>query len=173
MRTGRGDRSAARALMCRHLPKMLRLARRILAGRGDAEAEDAVQEAFLKVWQHAGEWKPGKAKFATWLFRVVTNQCLDRLRRYKPMKDLDAAADIPDTDPTPGAALEAHEQAAALSLALAALPARQRVALTLCHLEEMSNIEAAETMNISIEALESLLARGRRTLRSRLQQVQD
>jgi RNA polymerase sigma factor (sigma-70 family) len=167
LRIGGGDRLAAEMLIGRHLPKLLTLARRMLAGRAPAEAEDVVQEAFLRVWQHAGRWRPGKARFETWLYRVVLNQCYDRLRK-KPAAGLDAAAEVPDPAPPPSAALEAAERAKAVDAALARLPERQRAALVLCHFEEKSNIAAAEAMGISVEALESLLSRGRRALRTLL-----
>jgi RNA polymerase sigma factor (sigma-70 family) len=172
MRTGRGDRAAAQALMARHLPKMLALARRMLAGRDEAEAEDAVQEAFLKVWRHAGRWRPGKAKFETWLYRVVLNQCYDRLRR-KPTANLETAAEVADGAPLPGSGLEAAERASAVTAALNRLPERQKAALLLCHFEEMSNIKAAEAMGLSVEAMESLLSRGRRTLRAMLSDLKE
>src|ERR1700749_3366672 len=95
-RTGRGDRAAAQALMARHLPKMLTLARRMLANQ--AEAEDAVQDAFLRLWTHAARWQPGGARFETWLYRVTLNKCYDRLRR-RPTARLDEAADIEDAAP--------------------------------------------------------------------------
>src|ERR1700693_4250133 len=78
-RVGRGDRAAAQLLMRRHLPKMLGLARRMLSD--SVEAEDAVQDAFMRLWTHAARWQPGKAKFETWLYRVTLNKCFDRLRR--------------------------------------------------------------------------------------------
>jgi RNA polymerase sigma-70 factor (ECF subfamily) len=164
-RAGQGDRTAAQALMGRHLPKMLTLARRML---GDpAEAEDAVQETFLKLWTHAARWQPGKAKFETWLYRVTMNKCYDRLRKRAP-GSLDEAAEV--ADPAPGAdiRLENAGLAQEIEAALAALPERQRAAILLCHHQERGNIEAAEILGISVEALESLLARGRRTLRARL-----
>jgi RNA polymerase sigma factor (sigma-70 family) len=167
LRAGRGDRAAAQCLMARHLPKMLGMARRMLAGRAPAEAEDAVQEAFLRVWTNSGRWKPGAAKFETWLTRVVLNQCYDRLRMRRTA-ELDAAADVPDPAPLPGRRLEAAELAAEVDNALAKLPERQRAALLLCHFEEMSNIAAAEAMGVGVEAMESLLARGRRSLRTML-----
>jgi RNA polymerase sigma-70 factor (ECF subfamily) len=169
-RVGKGDRAAAQALMTRHLPAMLSLARRMLSG--EAEAEDCVQEAFLRVWTHAARWKPGKAKFETWLYRVTVNQCYDRLRR-KPMADLDAAAEVADT--TPGA--EETMQSAAVSAEVDAvvrhLPERQRAAILLCHYQERGNIVAAEILGISVEALESLLARGRKTLRTKLSHLRE
>ncbi len=158
-RVGRGDRTAAQMLVRRHLPKMLGLARRML---GDsAEAEDAVQDAFLRLWTHAARWQPGQAKFETWLYRVTLNKCFDRLRR-RPVAPLDAAMDVPD--PAPGPAIED---------ALQALPERQRAAIQLCHFQECGNIEAADILGISVEALESLLSRGRRTLRARLLHLKD
>jgi RNA polymerase sigma-70 factor, ECF subfamily len=171
-RAGAGDRVAAEALLARHLPKMLSLARRMLAHRGEAEAEDAVQEAFLKAWQHTGRWRPGKAKFETWLYRVVLNQCYDRLRK-KPHESIDAAAEIPDPAPAADGRLMTEERARDVKAALAQLPERQRAALLLCHFEEMSNIAAAEVMGLSVEALESLLARGRRALRTMLAHLEE
>src|SRR5215469_17265601 len=101
-RAGRGERAAAQELMQRHLPKMMTLARRMLAERG--EAEDAVQDAFLRLWTHAARWEPGKAKFETWLYRVTLNQCYDRLRK-KPAASLDDAAYVTDPAPDPEASL--------------------------------------------------------------------
>lgn len=170
LRVGRGDRAAAQTLLARHLPKMLGLAKRMLSERDPAEAEDAVQEAFLRVWQHAARWSPGKAKFETWLYRIVLNQCYDRLRRRKT-DDLDKAAEVIDDAPAPDRGLETAETAAAVQQALADLPERQRAALLLCHYEEMGNIQAAEILGISVEALESLLARGRRALRTKLKHL--
>ena len=164
-RAGRGDRAAAQELMARHLPKMMTLARRMLSDRG--EAEDAVQDAFLKVWTHAARWEPGKAKFETWLYRVTLNQCYDRLRRRIPA-NLDEAIDIADAAPSPEARLGNVAIQAEIERAISDLPERQRAAILLCHYQECGNIEAAEILGISVEALESLLARGRRTLRAQL-----
>ena len=164
-RTGKGDRAAAQALMARHLPKLLALARRMLHDR--TEAEDAVQEVFLRLWTHVARWQPGQAKFETWLYRVAMNQCFDRLRK-KPADSLEAAAQVADSGPDPDARLNSAELAAQVEAALACLPERQRAAILLCHYQECGNIEAAEMLGISVEALESLLARGRRTLRTKL-----
>jgi RNA polymerase sigma-70 factor (ECF subfamily) len=169
-RVGRGDRTAAQALMARHLPAMLALARRMLSGR--AEAEDCVQDAFLKVWTHAARWQPGKAKFETWLYRVTLNQCYDRLRK-RPAEPLEAAADVPDGGDAPDRGLEVAALESEVSAALEGLPERQRAAILLCHYQERGNIEAAEILGISVEALESLLARGRRALRAKLSHLRD
>jgi RNA polymerase sigma factor (sigma-70 family) len=169
-RAGQGDRAAAQALMARHLPKMLTVARRMLSSQ--AEAEDAVQDAFLKVWTHASRWQPGKALFETWLYRVVMNKCYDRLRK-RPNASLDEAVEVPDVAPQADAVMENTALGKEIEAALAALPERQRAAIVLCHHQECGNIEAAEILGISVEALESLLSRGRRTLRARLAHLKD
>ena len=169
-RAGRGDRAAAEALMARHMPRLLTLARRMLWTQ--AEAEDAVQDAFLKAWTHAARWRPGAAKFETWLYRVTLNACYDRLRRKRPA-GLDEAMAVADTAPAPDAGLDAGRVAAEIEAALATLPERQKAAILLCHFKDCGNIEAAEILGLSVEALESLLARGRRTLRGRLSHLRD
>ena len=169
-RVGRGDRAAAQTLMARHLPKMLALARRMLPGQ--VEAEDAVQDAFLKLWTHAARWQPGQAKFETWLYRVTLNQCYDRLRR-KPTVELDKAENVVDPAPSPECALQNAALTLQIEAALADLPERQRAAVLLCHYQACGNIEAAEILGISVESLESLLARGRRALRTTLAHLRD
>ncbi len=169
-RAGGGDRAAAQALMARHLPKMLTVARRMLGNQ--AEAEDAVQDAFLKLWTHAARWQPGRALFETWLYRVVLNKCYDRLRR-KPTAKLDEAVEVADPAPAADQLLQGSALAKEIEAALAELPERQRAAIVLCHYQECGNIEAAEILGISVEALESLLSRGRRTLRTRLGHLKD
>lgn len=164
-RAGRGDQAACAALVDRHLPAILAIAGRLLGDR--AAAEDVAQETFLRVWQHAGRWRAGEARFSTWLYRVAVNLCQDRLRRRREAP-LDAAPDPPSGAPGPEAALQRRSVAARVGAALATLPERQRTALVLSHYEELGNVEAAAVMEISVEALESLLARGRRRLRELL-----
>ena len=169
-RAGRGDRVAAEALMARHIGKMLALARRMLSD--PSEAEDAVQDAFIQLWTNASRWEPGRARIGTWLYRVTLNKCYDRLRR-RPTASLDEAGDVPDAAPGPDAGLQNAAVSAAIAAALAGLPERQRAAIQLCHFQDCGNIEAAEILGVSVEALESLLARGRRTLRSKLEHLRD
>ncbi len=164
-RVGRGDPAAVQALVARKLPRLLALARRMLAD--PSEADDVAQEAFLRVWKQAPAWKPGAARFDTWLHRVALNLCYDRLRKRRetPMAE---PPDRPDPGPAPDRGLEAAELGAQVDRALQALPERQREAIVLCHYQELSNIDAAEIMGVSVEALESLLSRGRRALRTAL-----
>lgn len=155
-----GDQAAARALTFRHAPRILALARRMLGDR--AEAEDVAQETLLRMWRVAPDWRD-EARLSTWLYRVASNLCVDRLRRRRD-QGLDGVDELPDGAPAPLAGLETRDRARALEGALAELPERQRLAVVLRHMEERSNIEIAEILGLSVEAVESLLARARRTL---------
>ena len=171
---GRGDRAACSALVERHLGRVMTFAHRMLGNRSDAE--DAAQEVFLRVWAAAAGWRGG-SRFTTWLHRVAANVCLDRLSKVQKMRDVSTAepgqlaeiAELVDPGPDPSVAAHAVDVARHVQDALAALPPTQRLAVTLCHCEGQRNIEAAAIMEISVEALESLLARGRRAMRARLQ----
>lgn len=166
---GAGDAQAASALVRKHLPRMIALARRML--NDAAEAEDVGQEVFLRVWREAPRWKPGGAKFETWMHRVALNQCYDRLRRRREKSDPDAGVSVPDAAPLASDLWLAQQRTAKVGAALAQLPERQRSAIELVHFQELTNIAAAETLEISVEALESLLARGRRALKASLADV--
>jgi RNA polymerase sigma-70 factor (ECF subfamily) len=167
-RVAAGDAMAARALMTRHLPMVMGLARRLLPLKH--EADDVAQEAFARVWTHAGKWTAGQALFKTWLHRVTMNLCYDRLRSRRH-EDLDAAAHVPAGEAGPAQMLLRGQAAAAIDRAIASLPVRQREAIVLVHYQGLSNIEASAQMEVSVEALESLLSRGRRTLKEILRPV--
>ncbi|WP_135501450.1 RNA polymerase sigma factor [Roseovarius aestuariivivens] len=164
----RGDRVAARALTMRLTPKVLAHAYRLL-GRRD-QAEDVAQEAMLRLWRVAPDWRSGEAKVTTWLYRVTANLCTDRLRRRGRTTPLDAIPEPVDAAVTPAQALQRQARADALQAALDALPERQRQAVVLRHIEEIGNPEIAEIMGLSVEAVESLTARGKRALRAALGQ---
>ena len=164
-RVAEGEPAAVRALVARKLPRLLSLAGRML---GDAaEAEDVAQEAFLRAWKQARTWRPGAAKFDTWLHRVALNLCYDRLRRRREVST-ETPPEVADEGPGPDRGLLAQDVGGRVAAAMRALPDRQREAVALCHYQELSNIEAARLMEVSVEALESLLSRGRRTLRKTL-----
>ncbi|WP_050522862.1 RNA polymerase sigma factor [Pseudorhodobacter wandonensis] len=160
-----GDSAAARELASRHLPRVMGFAARMLGG-DRAEAEDVAQEAMLRLWRIAPEWRQGEAKVSTWLYRVVTNLCTDRLRGQKRRRavGLDDAPDVEDGARSVEASLVENDRINALHAALETLPDRQRQAVVLRHIEGLTNPEIAEVMEIGIEAVESLTARGKRSL---------
>ena len=163
---GAGKAQAAEALVRRHLPRMLALARRML---NDAvEAEDVAQDLFLRVWRQAPHWRQGAAKFETWMRRVALNLCYDRLRRGRERVDANAGLELADGAPSPSQAWLERQRAEMVRAALARLPVRQQAAIALVHFQEVSNIEAAAALEVSVDALESLLARARRTLKAAL-----
>tara|TARA_R110002110_G_scaffold322150_5_gene534530 strand:+ start:11309 stop:11887 length:579 start_codon:yes stop_codon:yes gene_type:complete len=162
-----GDEAACRALMARHLPRIVALGRRMLGNHADAE--DVAQEVFLRVWTHADRWQPGKAQFGTWLHRVATNLCLDRIRKNRGgTEDIDAIPEPASDEPGPDRKLEQSQLAARVDAALRQLPARQRAAIVLSHYQGLSNTETADILDVSVDAVESLLSRARRQLRAEL-----
>lgn len=162
-RIGRGDMAAVSVLVSRKLPKLLSLARRMLGDAG--EAEDVAQETLVRTWKQAKVWVPGKARIDTWMHRVALNLCYDRLRRRRDQVSTDDI-EIADTAISAPAKIEAAQTAVKVQNAISALPDRQREAIVLTYYQELSNSEAAALMNVSVEALESLLARARRSLRT-------
>ncbi len=164
-----GNRAAARVLTLRLTPRVLSLAGRMLGDR--SEAEDVAQEAMLRLWKIAPDWRAGEAQVSTWLYRVASNLCTDRLRRRRGVGLDDAFGEgVEPEDEQPGAEarLQEADRMAALKSALAELPERQRTAVVLRHLEGLSNPEIAAVMEIGVEAVESLTARGKRALASLL-----
>ncbi len=158
-----GDRAAARVLTMRLTPRVLAHAYRLLGNR--AEAEEVAQEAMLRLWRQAPEWRAGEAKVTTWLYRVTANLCTDRRRRARGgTVPLDAVPEPPDPQPGVAERMQMRTRADALQGALCDLPERQRQAVVLRHIEGLANPEIAEIMGASIEAVESLTTRGRRAL---------
>ena len=163
-----GDAEAARTLTLRLVPRALSYSGRLLGDR--AEAEDVVQEAMLRLWRMAPDWRPGDAQVSTWLYRVVSNLCLDRKRAQKrrPTATLDDAPDLAALGPGVEARMMQDQRMAALTAALAELPDRQRQAVVLRHIEGLANPEIAAILEIGVEAVESLTARGKRALTAAL-----
>ncbi len=162
-RTATGDRQAAAMLMHRHLPCVMSVASRMTGNRQDAE--DVAQDVFMKVWKAAPGWTIGKAAFPTWLHTVTINRCRDGFRKRREQTFADPP-EIRDEADTPEDALRTRQTDARVRGALARLPDRQRAALVLSHYEGLGNEETARIIGISIRAVESLLARARRSLKA-------
>jgi len=164
-----GDRSAARALTLRFVPRLLGYARRMLGG-DLAEAEDVVQESLLRLWRAAPCWAPGEMRVLPWLYRVAGNLCTDRLRARmrRRTEALDDGVEVADAGPPVEARMIAADRMAALEAALGQMPERQRQAVVLRHIEGLTNSEIAHVMDIGVEAVESLTARGKRALAAAL-----
>lgn len=164
-RVADGDAAAWPMIVDRHLASVVGCAWYLLGDH--AEAEDVAQETFVRLMTKAGDWRPGGALLRTWLHRVATNMCIDRLRRNRPasLDGLTEAGIVVGTVPGPG---DAVDRRLVVRKALDALPETQRLAVVLVHYQGFTNREAAEALDSSVEAVESLLARARRTLRTRL-----
>lgn len=163
-----GDPDAARLLAHRLVPRVLGYATRLLGDR--AEAEDIAQEVMLRLWRAAPDWRSGEAQVSTWVYRVAANLCTDRLRsvKRKGTQALDLVAEPEDGAPTVVATMIAADRQAALQAALAQLPDRQREAVVLRHIEGLANPQIADVMQIGVEAVESLISRGKRALTAAL-----
>jgi RNA polymerase sigma-70 factor, ECF subfamily len=176
-----GDARAFRSLVDRHGGRAHAVALRLTGSAADAE--DVVQEAFLRAWRRASLWRPrsggregGGASFPTWLYQVVLNLCRDRaraarLRRHEPL-DAEEALAAPDPRPGAEADLARRREVGGLVEAVGRLPERQRAALVLTYAGGLSNAEVAAALGVSVGAVESLLVRARRDLRRHLRQTQ-
>jgi len=161
LRVQDGDKSAFRMLIARHIDRIVGTARRIV---GPTEAEDIAQDVFLKIWTNRQQWTPGQAKFKTWLYRVAVNRCIDFTRKNKP-SSIDDVPDIVDDAPSPYAQCAQQQDVARLRDAMTHLSEHQRTAITLYYHESLTAAEVAEIMGIKLNAVESLLKRGRQKLR--------
>jgi RNA polymerase sigma-70 factor (ECF subfamily) len=155
------DEAAASSLTARLTPRIFRHAVRVLGDR--AEAEDVTQDAMMRLWKIAPDWRKGEAKVSTWLYRVTANLCTDQLRRKRGV-GLDEVDEPLDPGPSVTDQLQTRERMHALQVGLQTLPERQRQAVILRHIEGLANPEIAEILEISTEAVESLTARGKRAL---------
>ena len=164
-RVQRRDRDAFAVLVARHLDGIHTFNYRMT--RNPEDAADLAQETFLRVWSSAATWRSNRVKFTTWLHRIARNLCIDAHRRRRDTFAID------DNIVADGATVDAPASTQlrrALDQALTDLPERQRTALVLCHRDGMTNRDAAAVLAVSVDALESLLARARRTLRLKLRE---
>ncbi|MFE4062168.1 RNA polymerase sigma factor [Streptomyces sp. NPDC059096] len=163
VRAGEGDEEAFETLVRRHSPVMLQLATRLLGSR--TEAEDAVQDAFVSAWRKLPEFR-GESAFRTWMYRIVTNRCLNQLRARRPATDLDSVPEpaAPEHQSSPARVAESHAATRALAVAMAGLSPEQRACWVLRELHGMSYETIAETVGISLQAVRGRVFRARRYL---------
>lgn len=158
------DPAAYRMLVARYLDFCVRFAERMTGSRADAE--DIAQEVCLKIWREAANWEP-RAKFSTWLYRVVLNAAIDYKRKVVPFAPLaeDSAEDPASAADT---TMMRQEKGEAVRLALGRLPERQRAAVVMSYYEGLGNKESAEAMGLELGAFQQLLFRARQSLRQDL-----
>jgi len=163
-RVADGEHAAFAEIVAEETPRLVRFAATIL-GTGAPEAEEVVQEALVRLWRQADTWQPD-GRISAWLHRVAYRLAIDVLRRRRPTVEIATVDDLADEAPAPEARLIRMENLRALRAAMESLPERQRTAIVLCHFQGLAQVEAAAVMEISEDAYESLLARGRRRLRT-------
>lgn len=159
-----GSHAAFAEIVSRHFQPVYRLVWRMTGGAADSE--DLAQDAFVKLWKNPLQLREGAA-LRGWLMRVASNAAIDASRKPHTAA-LDGVPEPLDPQARPDAGLDRAEAARLIDIRIAALPERQRLALSLVYFEGLSNIEAAAVMELSVEAVESLLSRARRSLKDSL-----
>jgi RNA polymerase sigma-70 factor (ECF subfamily) len=153
-------------LVNRHAKRFYNIAYRFLSNRDDAE--DIVQEAFLKLWAKPESWNERKqTKFTTWFYRIVTNLCLDHRKKKNPLP-LGKDIQLMDRQPGQDMVVDLKRKQMFLDRFIRELPERQHLALNLCFYEGLSNKEAAEIIGVEVKALQSLIMRAKTTLREKV-----
>lgn len=156
---------AFRMLMDRYALRLRRIAYRMIGNV--TEAEDVVQEAFTRLWDHAALWQQSQVVVGAWMHRVTVNLCLDRLRKRRFASD-DPVPDGIDEAPLADAVIDAERQREKVVACIAALSDRQRAAIVLTYYEGLSNMAASGALDMNIKAFESLLLRARQALHQSL-----
>lgn len=167
-----GDQQAFEQLVLDNQNRIYSLAVRLVGDR--EEAFDLAQEAFVKAWQGLPAFQ-GESSFATWIYRLATNVCIDYLRKQKRRRQVESEVSLDDeelswTEPAdwsqdPHRQLERSEQGRALARGLEALPEQQRQILVLRELSGLSYQEIAEKLNLDLGTVKSRIARARMALR--------
>ena len=161
------DHEAFTLLVERHTGRFYAAAFRMLGN--EMQSEDIVQDAFLKIWNKPTLWKKGKgAKFTTWFYRIITNMCIDVIRKKKREVSGEVVESLSDQRKTQQQVMEDRQREEGLESAIQALPEKQKAALNLCFYEGLSNKEAADIMGVGVKALESLLMRAKAGVKDQL-----
>lgn len=161
-----GDEAAFRQLAERHLGRIVRLAEKTLGQ--SAEADDVAQEALIRIWNNAANWRSDRSRLTTWIYTIVYRLCLDRLRKGRT-SPLDEAMDVADPAADALDRMTDEEELHRLRAAVRSLEPRQRAALTLFYYEDYPGAEAAKVLGVSLRAFWSLLHRARQSLQTQMQ----
>ena len=157
-----GEESAYRKLLEKHLPPLSNYVIRMMVNTADAD--DIVQETLIRLWTRGDQFSPEKTKLTTWLHKIAHNLCIDHFRKYRRSIDEHPVQEVALTS-GPETSRVQQGLSRDITQAMMALPERQRSAIIMCHYQGLSNKEAAIVLDISVDALESLMARGRGKLR--------
>jgi|AntRauTorckE6833_2_1112554.scaffolds.fasta_scaffold89894_2 RNA polymerase sigma-70 factor (ECF subfamily) len=159
------DQDAFATLVNRYRHKLFATCYRMLGQQ--AEAEEAVQDSFLKLWNYAKSWDAEKASLNTWLYTITGNTCRDVLRKRKAIlveHDDNRESELPGGQEV----VEQKEQARLVKKAINELPERQREALVLSYYQGLSHKEIGAIMGSSPKSIEGLIARARTDLKQQL-----
>ena len=163
-RAQQGDRQAFTELVTRHQAGVVSLAYRMC---GDLRlAEDAAQDAFVRVWQNLNSYKPQYA-FRSWLYRIAANAALDALRRERPAAEIDQGS-LADPAAGPEGTVEQDQRAAQVRRAIARLSEPLRMVLILREYQELTYQEIADALDIPVGTVMSRLNSARALLRKEL-----
>lgn len=158
--TAEGDDAAFSFIVGKYARKMYALSYRILHDK--QAAEDAVQESFIKIWKNAPNWKKDLSSFSTWIYKIVTNTCIDSKRKYlrhaEQELDENYVVNLDDEH------VEKEQLAKFLSKLIEQLPETQKICLLLFYKEELKQTEIATILSVSVKAVESNILRGKRKL---------
>lgn len=168
-----GETAFFEIIMRRYNQQLYRVALAIL--KNDLEAEDVMQDAYVRAFQHLGQFE-GRAKFSTWLTRIAVHEALARLQRRGRQQSIEMAFetndeqsyDLVSSAPSPEQQASSSEMAGLLEQAILALPDNYRAVLVLRDLQDMDTAEAAECLDTSEENIKVRLHRARKMLRREL-----
>ncbi len=161
-----GDREAFDVLAGRWSLRLRRAAMRVLDD--PAAAEDVAQDTLLRAWTRAASYRPDQAAVGTWLHRIAVNAAIDRVRATRP--SVEVSDELVDAGPSAELVIAGRQRHALLRDAIASLPDRQRAAITLTYGQGWSGQRAADSLRVSARALEGLLHRSRKALRTYMEQ---
>lgn len=166
-----GDRNAFAQLYQQTSAKLFAISLRIT--QQEALSEEALQDAFVTVWQRAAQFDPDKAQAITWIGTIVRNRSIDLLRHNRKQNFQDDLDDdsLVDHQPTPDLLAISQEQAQAVHLCLGELNAQQQTAIKLAYLHGYTRAEIARHQNVPVGSVKTWIHRGVKKMKACLNRV--